>query len=472
MALPWSVMRLGRSDGAGLVRSSLARWRSGGWIVIVATRIVGAIALVALIPPVGIDRVDLLGEYPHDDIPAMSFGLLNQGKLAMVHGEGSWPAPRRIYYQEMDIDGVLSSVVVVERVGSIADALLIVDSSFEPHVLVDSMIYDGGHRRQVLEYERDGDDWTSTVAFDSTDSNAMLVAAAVGSDDTMHAIMCYRSEARFHHAWRNSGAWQWEEISQGADERHVGKIALAVDASGGLHIVYDVANECANPPFRPELRYLRNLGAGWQREVVLPQANTALSLHVDPSILIASDNAPFVASTFGETAGSGSLLYSELRLSQRSPTGNWSSETVADQSDGFAAGDGSQFTGWRPQLLVGQEGMRQILFSDMACWHEPSSQYCQRGQVRLAVESGAGWNLQTLYPQTVRTQSYLDRMRLEKAINAPEVGRLFVVFLEGDPNNLAWSGSFSRLRAHVVGDRVFEDGFESGDTTSWSESVN
>ncbi len=269
--------------------------------------------LSGLCPEVDADveivQIDLLGQYAHDAIPAAGYDSLDRGLLGMVHSEGSWPSPRNVYYEELRIDGSIVTEVVTSEVGTLWDPLLVVDSAGRPHVLLDSMAYDGGYRARVHEYVRDGDSWSPTLAFDSTDNNAMLVAAELGPDDVVHAVMCSRFEARLYHASNSGGAWQWQALPHEANARHVGAVSLAVDTVGAVHIAYDVENLASNPPQRVELRYVSNRTGAWHREVVLPQGNTSLSMHVGPSIALGPDSRPVIASTYGETAATGSLQY-------------------------------------------------------------------------------------------------------------------------------------------------------------------
>ena len=205
--------------------------------------------------------------------------------------------------------------------------------------------------------------------------------------------------------------------------------------------------------------------------MVFPQGNTASSLHVDPSIALDGSGVPLVAATYGETAPSGSLQYSQLRLNRRVGGGSWSSEVVADSSDGFSGSDGPQFTGWNPLLVLTGDGRALMLFSDLACWHEGGSQHCQRGQIRLAVGEGGGWALTTLYGQSVNPQSYLHRLRLDAVVECRDAAGLSVFAYEGSPANSGWTGSFTHLRWLASEALLLADGFETGDTGGWSVVV-
>src|SRR5205814_9617657 len=60
-----------------------------------------------------------------------------------------------------------------------------------------------------------------------------------------------------------------------------------------------------------------------------------------------------------------------------------------------------KYTGFAPQLYFDTQGRASIVFSDEAAEHLPVTYANQfAGQIRLAVQNGSTWSLQTVYHQS------------------------------------------------------------------------
>ena len=117
------------------------------------------------------------------------------------------------------------------------------------------------------------------------------------------------------------------------------------------------------------------------------------------SLVLTPDNTPIVAACYQERVITGSLKKSELRVYSRDSDGDWCYETVVDQQDGFAGGDGSHFTGQEPMIRLGPAGEPVVLFHDLSEWHDSNGANGIVGQPRLAVRSQDRWSMLTLHAQ-------------------------------------------------------------------------
>lgn len=417
--------------------------------------------------------VDELGTWPHDGLENVGYAWVRGTTVAVASAEGRFPDPRGLWYAELEADGTVAREPLPSSEGTLFGAELIVDAQERVHVLADTRVFrDGAFKREVYEHVRVAPgSWSSRLAVACDNLDAELVASSLGPSDSLYALLVDGYDEQLYLASDAGGSWQLEALPVEAGVSWVHTADLAVDPrTGVVHIAYGVTNQSVSPS-RWELRYLSDHLGSWHIEVIAAAANSTRSMHTDPSIALTGDGRPVVASTLLETATTGSAQYAQLRYNERSWAGSWTSTVVATRSDGFSSGDGTQYTGMAPRLVVDALGRAHIAFADMACNHDAGYQWCQRGQVRLASRSGGSWRLRTLLSQTVNPGSNLGRALVDGLVLTPGTQALSAFAYEGHDENTGWIGTYSLVRVHLERGGVFSDGFESGDGTAWSASV-
>jgi hypothetical protein len=117
-----------------------------------------------------------------------------------------------------------------------------------------------------------------------------------------------------------------------------------------------------------------------------------------------SDNV-YIAAFLERHVITGSYLSAELRL-YGSVDGDWCSETLATKTEGYSGADGTEYTGFNPQLVIDDAGHLHILFRDMALWHNGDGyENGTEGQIRYAVRFGNTWTFETILEQKGQSDS-------------------------------------------------------------------
>lgn len=150
---------------------------------------------------------------------------------------------------------------------------------------------DGG---QVRHATKDGAGWTiETVPLPEGATDAALAIDGA----RLHLAWTGADDGALHHAW-NDGVWSDELVDGGGNARGV---ALAIDASGALHVAYPRGEVCPGEVCdRGDVFYATNRAGDWRTELVEHQGTTALGLGISidpdglPAIVFADQATPAV----------------------------------------------------------------------------------------------------------------------------------------------------------------------------------
>ena len=198
--------------------------------------------------------------------------------------------------------------------------------------------------------------------------------------------------------WSSQNVYRYDMLST---VRHVR------GADGVLHIAFEVYLKAIDGLMDSyDLRYLRDNGTQPMEEVIAYFGDHNFgSAGADCEIMLDRQGRPVVVSSwkdYNDTGGSTLLSY--LQVSRRTAANTWQNEFVCRSNAGYSASDGERMTGCQPAVWVDDANAVHVVFSDMAAWHDPY-QNRRLGQVRYAVNRGAGWQLSTLLSQSFRYPS-------------------------------------------------------------------
>ncbi len=253
----------------------------------------------------------------------------------------------------------------------------------------------------------------------STGRSVQNFTAAVGPNNALHVTLTYTdntvspAQSSLLYGTDASGSWGFQVVTTlGTDTPPLfpGAIAprylsLAVDTSGFAHIAFtpDFQLISASGGFSDtfsQLAYATNSSGHWTTQVVYQSPDHSGDAGDGASIAISPTGTISIASFFVERVATGSASYAELLYNQLQNDGTWSTQVVANASAGYAAADGTQFTGFAPQLEFDAQGQPNIAFADYASQHFSDGAHEFTGQIRYAVETGGTWNIQTVFQQT------------------------------------------------------------------------
>jgi len=320
-----------------------------------------------------------------------------------------------------------------------ATAQLLFDSGGTAHVVLATraLQYADGTIRgpDVEDFVRGGTGWHLGDEADSVlgtqifDMYKMGMAAAIGPDNSLYVVLdasLYTSQgpskntpAELIYGTNQSGQWTFQKIADlgayhgngaGTDE-NPRDLSLAIDSHGIAHVAYtpsfDETPVAGTPYYLPfsQLAYATNQSGSWATQVVWQSPDNSGDAGLGESIAIGPGDEVAIASYFVERVSTGSAKYSELLYHTLTPTG-WTHEVVASTSDGYAGTDGTDFTGFAPELVFDAQGDPNIVFSDHASSHFADTpgglvyDHEYNGQIRFAVKQAGSWLLSTIVHQT------------------------------------------------------------------------
>ena len=315
-------------------------------------------------------------------------------------------------YREVATDGATTETTLVEQSSPLAfEWSLVFDGECRPHVF---RVADDHYERWTREAGADA--FTTTDVLDDLEMVFGTVtridhhAAVRGHDGAVHVFfeIWVDGQSKFLHAIEVPAGWDYE--TTGFEQADIWEyFGFAVDAEGVPHTAYR---------FDRHLGYARLEGGSWQHEDVALRADFDDEPALMGSIAVGpgSTAAPHIAATYAHRSLTGSFQRTQLRYSWRDDIGGWHTQILVQDSDRYAGGDGTQFTGWDPHITVDAGGHPHVAFSDLASWHAPlpdsdppinANDYLG-GQIRYIYrdgDAGAAWSLATLFEQLGQTES-------------------------------------------------------------------
>ncbi len=226
------------------------------------------------------------------------------------------------------------------------------------------------------------------------------------------------------HVQRTSSNFEWNVISTRAVPHLYTGIAFSsydrnftvdIDSSGNFHLGFRNRGL--------EYIYLTNSSGSWQTETILswelgiddsPVESAALAFNE-------ADQKPYAVSSYASRVPTGSLRRMMLRYHTKSSSGAWTSEVIADRSDGYNGGDGERGTGFTPELRFDSTGNAHLLFTDYASSHfNISGQSIAdefSGNLRYGTNFSGKWRFETIARQTNPQQNQLTNIALKLSKN-------------------------------------------------------
>jgi hypothetical protein len=316
-------------------------------------------------------------------------------------------------------------------------AQLVFTSDGTPHVLfLQSQWVSASNAYQtvVKHYARIGGSWkfveNITANWLSNWGPTNIVAEA-GANNSIHFIFAETygyatgvgntGSGILWYATNKTGSWKFDRIANTAD-LHLdvwfsgGRwaprfLSLAVDSSNNAYVTYCPQFYIAGAfsTVYSELQFASNASGSWKSELVMaPQDGTA-DAGLGASVAVSSTGQIAIASYYADRFTTGSPQSTKLMYHVRNSNGTWTHSDVVTRSDGYAAADGTSFTGFSPQLYFDSNNRANIVFSDEAAQHLPVT-YANEfsGQIRVATLNGSTWSVATPYRQSdpLRNQMY------------------------------------------------------------------
>lgn len=324
-----------------------------------------------------------------------------------------------LLYKTIFPDGsfVLDSVTTGER---LEKSVLLYDSLSKPHIFV---ARSNDSDQVVIHYYKSADDqWESETIIHFLNRGGKFIyelSADTGPDHSFHLLLLKtRSDIDsddFMDAWINSnlyhltnasGMWEGELIlnynmayTYDMYIKSSCRQDIKVDDSGFVHVTFSEQMIGADDPSR--LLYATNKTGSWQFEIAL---NYDYGSRDDagwfPSLCLDNYGVPYISCMYVDRVYTHSATSCNLLLLKRLGPGNWHSEIIAEQDDGYYGSDGRNFTGGLTHLVFDKSNTPHIIFSDIASTHWPVMNQCVNvGNIRYAVLENGTWNITTIYHQ-------------------------------------------------------------------------
>lgn len=315
----------------------------------------------------------------------------------------------------------------VEKASRSAQLVFTADGTAHVFLLDPSWVYQSNAYQTVIRhYERTAGGWklveSITTPWLSTWGPNSLVAEA-GANNTLHLMFVETYQPALGvgnqgtgiiwYATNKTGTWTFDKIADTSDLKldvwfTGGRwaprfLSMAIDKNNNAHVTYtpQFYIQGAFSKVYSELRYATNAGGSWHSQLVAAPPDGTGDAGLGASIAIGPDGQPAIASYFVDRYTTGSPFKSQLQYHTPDGSGGWTTQTVVNTPDGYAAADGPNYTGFSPQLYFDNQGRPNIVFTDEASQHNPVS-YANEvaGQLRLATLSGGRWGTRTIYRQT------------------------------------------------------------------------
>jgi hypothetical protein len=192
--------------------------------------------------------------------------------------------------------------------------------------------------------------------FTSTTRSYRRCAGQMAADDTFHVVYTQGGDTLEYRTWTNGTFSAPTVLATNALGGGYSGLALALDAAGGVHIVFRSTNW--------DLRYISNAAGTWSGQQAFPGGN--VNNGGELAVVIDAAGKAHVMSA-AQNAANGSLRYSTNR------TGSWVGADV-DSGGGYGR--------W-PSMGIDSNGSMQVSFSRM-------------NRLRYGVFDGARWHFADL----------------------------------------------------------------------------
>jgi hypothetical protein len=307
-------------------------------------------------------------------------------------------------------------------------SVLLFDSQSNPHIFV----AESSNLDQTIDcYSRDesGQWHKETIVNFRNEGGRFIyeVSADKGPDGSFHlAVLKTRSnidssdfdqawlDSNLYHVTNASGSWEKEliyhyDMAYTYDQyiRSSSRQDIKIDKDGNAHVVFGEQLHGADDPSR--LRYATNETGQWVIETALDvSAGPRDDAGWFPSLSLDSSGTPFVACMYLHRVMTRSAVYSKLLLLNRIGPWNWHSEIIAEGDDGYYGFDGRNYTGALTHLVLDQNDVPHVVFSDIASSHWPGgiNNALNVGNIRYGVRDNGVWRFRTVYRQPRPTASW------------------------------------------------------------------
>jgi hypothetical protein len=331
---------------------------------------------------------------------SLSLALDAEGRPAIAYGSG-YLSPS-LKYARQDGDQWQIESVVQLREGNFTAVSLVLDEQDRPHLVYGR--YRNAVNWQNLEYAwRDATGWHSETVDDRDPiyRDPIYRALSLQLDGSGLPHISYARHSDLGYAAKEETGWR---LYSPENEVVLGHTSLALDPTGGAHLVYLGAE--APLSYGPQLRYARQDGADWPTQVVDRAAQaTAPSLALDA---VGGIHVAFVNRNI-EGHPEGNLIYSW----QEGAT--WNAEVV-DSGGGAAAPSLALDRAGDPRISYFAAGLRYAWRAG-GIWHtepiiseldidttrlaldsmgQPHVVYCYHGALRYALRGDCGWQIETV----------------------------------------------------------------------------
>ncbi len=322
-----------------------------------------------------------------------------------------------LYFRKIEPNGDFEDQEVA-RGSNLEVSVLLFDSDSNPHIFVG---ISNDHDQIITHYYKNNNaQWKSEDILHFNNSGGRFIyelSADLGTDNSFHLLVLKtRSNPDsddYYYAFVNSnlfyltnasGSWTKELIHNyntipTCDEyvKALNRQDLQIDEQGYAHVVFGKTSENSFSP--SHLCYATNKSGIWELEIAFNyQSGTKDEAGWFPSICLDKNGIPSISCTYIPRVPTGSATQASLFFLTRLGAGNWTSEIVTTNDDGYYGTDGRSFTGGLTNLKFDKENKPNIIFTDIASRHS-GMQCWNLGNIRYAIKKDNEWNVSTLYSQ-------------------------------------------------------------------------
>ncbi|MCP5050238.1 MAG: hypothetical protein GY940_23935 [bacterium] len=352
--------------------------------------------------------------------------LSAKGVLGIVYGKnikiGDFSHSGDLIYKTIQADGSEKEETVTKG-GGVNKSVLLYDSQSNPHIFyarstnTNQYIYHfykkkGGNswlKETVINFSNEGGlfIYELSAVIEKKGSIHLLVLKTRSNPDTRDWNWAYL-DSNLYHITNSSGNWK-KQLIYHYDMTYNHDILvktqrrqdIVVDKDGNAHVVFgEQITKLMNHGRQntSNLYYATNKSGAWETEPALKPSTAPHDTGWNPSLSLDKTGRPAVAYTDVARVPTFSVRYMKLYYAVRLGKGRWKKTVVAQKDGGYYGGDGRQYTGALPHLIIDDHNTPHIAFSDVASGHGPKN-FLNIGNIRYAVFNGSSWDISTIYRQ-------------------------------------------------------------------------